>query len=146
MFSGKYHTEHGIYTVKIRSGKKKNKKNNSNCYKSNLDLDFRYSEMLKDLGYVNGHFANGIWEISVFIQKIAFDVNIEAHMEDLTYFSPYKYTNMDDGPKGEYLTDRIGDEVVNAEDNTENNFSHMFLFSLFTHQYNPNLIIKKIQK
>ena len=41
---------------------------------------------------------------------------------------------MDDGPKGEYLTDRIGDEVVNfIENNRENNFfAYVPFFSVHT--------------
>ncbi len=139
MFSGKYHTEHGIYTVKNSDrGKRKTRKIIPIVTKSNLDLDFFViPEMLKDLGYVNGHF--GKWhlgDIGFHPENSGFDVNIggNKHGGPGGYFSPYKYTNMDDGPKGEYLTDRIGDEVVNfIENNTENNFfAYVPFFSVHT--------------
>ena len=145
MLSGKYQNAHGIYSVVnpflgygSDRGSRKTRKLIPIKTKSNLDLDFFViPEMLKDLGYVNGHF--GKWhlgDIGFHPENSGFDVNIggNKHGGPGGYFSPYKYTNMDDGPKGEYLTDRIGDEVVNfIENNTENNFfAYVPFFSVHT--------------
>ena len=145
MLSGKYQNAHGIYSVVnpflgygSDRGSRKTRKLIPIKTKSNLDLDFFViPEMLKDLGYVNGHF--GKWhlgDIGFHPENSGFDVNIggNKHGGPGGYFSPYKYTNMDDGPKGEYLTDRIGDEVVNfIENNRENNFfAYVPFFSVHT--------------
>src|SRR5262249_18440485 len=49
-----------------------------------------------------------------FPDKHGFDINIAgtAAAQPTTYFSPYNIATLPDGPKGEYLTDRLGDEVV----------------------------------
>ena len=54
-----------------------------------------------------------------------FDINIGgcAYGQPKSYFSPYKNGTINDGPEGEYLTDRLGDEAVNfIEENKENPF------------------------
>jgi arylsulfatase A-like enzyme len=82
--------------------------------------------MLKSKGYSTGHF--GKWHMGpkgYFPEQMGFDINIggNEHGGPGSYFSPYKYPNMSNGPKDEYLTDRIGDEVVKfIEKNKENNF------------------------
>lgn len=49
-----------------------------------------------------------------FPDKHGFDINIAgtAASQPTTYFAPYNIATLPDGPKGEYLTDRLGDEVV----------------------------------
>src|ERR1051325_1072009 len=46
--------------------------------------------------------------------KHGFDVNIAgtAAAQPTTYFAPYNIATLPEGPKGEYLTDRLGDEVL----------------------------------
>jgi arylsulfatase A len=46
--------------------------------------------------------------------KHGFDVNIAgtAAANPKTYFAPYNIATLSEGPKGEYLTDRLGDEVL----------------------------------
>ena len=139
LLSGKYNTDHGIYTVKNSDrGSKKTRKLIPIETKTNLDLDFFViPEMLKDLGYVNGHF--GKWhlgDIGFHPENSGFDVNIggNKHGGPGSYFAPYPYVKLEDETKGEYLTDRIGDEVVKFIDiNKENNFfAYVPFFSVHT--------------
>ena len=145
MLSGKYQNTHGIFSVAnplfgygSDRGSRKTRKIIPIETKSNLDLDFFViPEMLKDVGYTNGHF--GKWhlgDVGFHPENSGFDVNIggNRHGGPGGYFSPYKYTNMDDGPNGEYLTDRIGDEVIKfIEKNRENHFfAYVPFFSVHT--------------
>lgn len=46
--------------------------------------------------------------------KHGFDINIAgtSASNPTTYFAPYKIATLPEGPKGEYLTDRLGDEAL----------------------------------
>ena len=139
MLTGKYHPFHGIYTVKNSDrGNKKTRKIIPIKTKTKLELQyFILPEMLKSKGYSTGHF--GKWHMGpkgYFPEQMGFDINIggNEHGGPGSYFSPYKYPNMSNGPKDEYLTDRIGDEVVKfIEKNKENNFfAYVPFFSVHT--------------
>ena len=139
MMSGKYHTEHGIYTVRNSDrGSRKTRKIIPVETKSTLDLDFFViPEMLKELGYTNGHF--GKWhlgDVGFHPEQSGFDINIggNKHGGPGSYFAPYPNPELENEPKGEYLTDRIGDEVVKFIDlNKENNFfAYVPFFSVHT--------------
>jgi len=139
LLSGKYNTDHGIYTVRNSDrGSKKTRKLIPIETKTNLDLDFFViPEMLKDLGYVNGHF--GKWhlgDIGFHPENSGFDVNIggNKHGGPGSYFAPYPYVELENETKGDYLTDRIGDEVIKfIENNRENNFfAYVPFFSVHT--------------
>ena len=139
MLSGKYHTEHGIYTVRNSDrGSRKTRKIIPIETKTTLDLDFFViPEMLKEMGYINGHF--GKWhlgDVGFHPEQSGFDVNIggNKHGGPGGYFAPYPNPELVNEPKGEYLTDRIGDEVVKFIDiNKENNFfAYVPFFSVHT--------------
>ena len=139
MLSGKYHTEHGIYTVRNSDrGSRKTRKIIPIETKTTLDLDFFViPEMLKEMDYTNGHF--GKWhlgDVGFHPEQSGFDVNIggNKHGGPGGYFAPYPNPELENEPKGEYLTDRIGDEVVKFIDiNKENNFfAYVPFFSVHT--------------
>ena len=139
MLSGKYHTEHGIYTVRNSDrGSRKTRKIIPIETKTTLDLDFFViPEMLKEVGYTNGHF--GKWhlgDVGFHPEQSGFDVNIggNRHGGPGGYFAPYPNPELENEPIGEYLTDRIGDEVVKFIDqNKENNFfAYVPFFSVHT--------------
>lgn len=71
-----------------------------------------------------------------FPEQMGFDINIggNEHGGPGSYFSPYKYPNISNGLKDEYLTDRLGDEVVKfIEKNKGNNFfAYVPFFSVHT--------------
>ena len=139
MLTGKYHPFHGIYSVKNSDrGNKKTRKIIPIKTKTKLELEyFILPEMLKSKGYSTGHF--GKWHMGpkgYYPEQMGFDINIggNEHGGPGSYFSPYKYPNMSNGPKDEYLKDRIGDEVVKfIEKNKENNFfAYVPFFSVHT--------------
>ena len=145
MLSGKYQNTHGIFSVAnplfgygSDRGSRKTRKIIPIETKSNLDLDFFViPEMLKEMGYTNGHF--GKWhlgDIGFHPENSGFDVNVggNRHGGPGGYFAPYPYPDLTDVPNGEYLTDRIGDEVVKfITANKENNFfAYVPFFSVHT--------------
>ena len=74
------------------------------------------AEVLKEAGYAT--FFTGKWHLGVedyYPDRQGFDTNlggIEAGQPPNGYFSPYKISTLPDGPKGEYLTDRLNNEAV----------------------------------
>ncbi len=73
------------------------------------------AEALKSDGYVTANI--GKWHLGgdeFYPEKQGFDVNIGGtHAPGVrSYFPPYKIPNLPDGPEGEYITDRLGDEAV----------------------------------
>ena len=74
------------------------------------------AEYLKQEGYVTGFF--GKWHLGdsgYFPEDQGFDINIGGHHRGSPpggYYSPYKNPKLEDGPEGEYLPDRLTDEVI----------------------------------
>ena len=139
MLTGKYNTEHGIYTVNNSDrGNIKTRKIIPIKTKNTLDLDFfLIPEMLKELGYINGHF--GKWhlgDIGYLPQDNGFDINIGGNKYGGpgSYFAPFPNVELKNINQGEYLTDIIGDEVVKfIEINKKNNFfAYVPFFSVHT--------------
>ena len=118
LLNGQYTPRHGIYTV-APSARGKAKQRRIIPIETKTELPASYvclAELLKKAGYATAHF--GKWhqgktdETGPTAQ--GFDVNIggtgEGHPK--RYFSPYKNAKLEDGPQGEYLTDRLTDEAV----------------------------------
>lgn len=88
----------------------------------NLPLsEITIAEALKRNGYRTAHI--GKWHCSIdslyFPQYQGYDINIAGCAKGSpaaegggSYFVPYNNPNLPDGPKGEFLTDRLGDECV----------------------------------
>ena len=141
MLSGKYTTEHHIYTVgNSERGNKKTRKLIPIKNNKILDLDFiLISEMFKSEGYTNGIF--GKWHLGpegFYPEQSGFDLNIGGCEKGGPgrggYFSPYENPKIEDGPEGEYLTDRIGNEVVKFIENNQNSpfFAYVPFYSVHT--------------
>jgi len=151
MLTGKYPTEHKIYTVgNSERGNRKTRKLIPTKNTTILDLDFfLISEMLKSKGYFNGHF--GKWHMGTkgfYPEQSGFDVNIGGYEKGGPgkggYFSPYNNPKLNDGPIGEYLTDRIGNEVIKfIEDNKNQSF---FAYVPFYSVHTPIQSKKEYQK
>ena len=84
------------------------------------------AEALKSAGYATAHI--GKWHLGnkeFWPEKQGFDKNIGGYHRGQPpgYFSPYNIPTLKDGPEGEYLTDREGEEASQfIEDNKDNPF------------------------
>ena len=99
--------------------------------------EYTIAEAFKDGGYKTAHF--GKWHLGEkeenWPENQGFDVNIGGWKKGAPhkdkkkgytgYFSPYGNPRMQDGPKGEYLTERLTDEVCEYID--ENDDSPFFI-------------------
>ncbi len=78
--------------------------------------EYNIARCLKDNGYRTYHV--GKWHLGTeeyYPHHQGFDVNIAGcHLghPHHGYFSPYQIENLEDGPQGEYLTDRLTDEAI----------------------------------
>lgn len=114
ILSGKYPAR--LDTTHYFGGKQKGKLLPA-PYRDNLPLEeVTLAESLKEAGYST--FFAGKWHLGgdgYDPEKQGFDVNkggFRAGMPPGGYFSPYKNPKLPDGPKGECLPDRLGDEAV----------------------------------
>jgi arylsulfatase A-like enzyme len=74
-----------------------------------------FARALREGGYRTGFI--GKWHLggpNFFPEKQGFDLNVGgcAKGSPPSYFSPYRIPTLPDGPKGEYLTDRLTDEAL----------------------------------
>ena len=118
LMSGQYAPRHGIYTVGDPwRGPKASRRlvpaeNTTTLSPGVVTL----AEALKAAGYVTAHL--GKWHLGkpgeAGPREQGFDVNLGGtHAgHPPTYFSPYRIATLDDGPEGEYLTDRLTDEAL----------------------------------
>jgi arylsulfatase A-like enzyme len=103
-------------------------------YVKNLPLkEVLLPEELKPAGYTNGffgkwHLNNRAGEVKYWPQEQGFDTNVAGHWRGGLYipnkfFSPWNIPNIENGPDGEYITDRLAQEATNfIEDNKDNPF------------------------
>lgn len=116
LMSGKYPPRHGIFTVgdPVR-GNHKFRKLQPTPNKTVLADEFvTVAEALKTNGYTTA--SMGKWHLGENPQTQGFDVNVAGKEWGSPsgggYHSPYKYPNLKQAEKGEYLTDRLTDEAV----------------------------------
>ncbi len=115
LMSGQYGPRHGVYTVANSDrGKAEFRKLIPIKNKTVLaDKFVTLAESLKAAGYVTA--TMGKWHLGADPTTQGFDVNIAGkHWGGPSgggYHSPYKYPNLVNREKGEYLTDRLGAEA-----------------------------------
>ncbi len=104
-----------------------------------LDFDkISLAEALKAHGYKTIHL--GKWHLGdtpeYYPEHHGFDVNVAGHKagKPNTYFSPYNLPNLEDGPSGEYLTDRLTTEAINFIEQNKKDpfFVYMAYYSVHT--------------
>ncbi len=94
------------------------------------------AEALKDAGYRTGFF--GKWHLGgngFLPENQGFDVNIGGHRRGSPpggYFSPYKNPKLTDGPKGEYLTERLTSEAISFLQDVPDEQPFLLYFSYYT--------------
>ncbi|MGY0314108.1 sulfatase (plasmid) [Alteromonas macleodii] len=114
LMSGQYGPRHGVYTVSPSTrGDAKTRKLIPIKNKRGISTDvITIAESLKTVGYTTGSF--GKWHLGPDPDEQGFDVNVAGSHQGMTfnYFSPYDLPNIKDGPKGEYLTERLTNEVI----------------------------------
>lgn len=92
-------------------------------YDRNLPLEEElFPEILQQAGYKTAflgkwHLNNPKGEETFWPDKQGFDVNIAGHFRGGLYiknkfFSPWDIPNLENGPEGEYMTDRLAEEAV----------------------------------
>jgi len=109
--------------------------------------------VLSDAGYATWHV--GKWHLGpehCWPEHHGFDVNVGGFDQGgpgRHYFSPYKNPRLEDGPEGEYLTDRLTDEAVNliegAEDDTPF-FMYLSHYAVHTPIMVPDKYLDKYEK
>lgn len=129
IFSGQYTPRHGVYTVNSAArGKSRNRRLIPVENIKTLDPDVTtIAEALRPAGYRSA--AIGKWHLGRDPETgplgQGFDLNVGGnHLgHPKSYFSPYKNPELDDGPEGESLTERLTDEALRfIDDNRQNPF------------------------
>lgn len=120
LFSGQYAPRTGIYTV-ANSDRGPDEQRKLIPVENKLYLDeenLTITEILQENGYRTAHV--GKWHISKDPTRSGFDFNIagfEAGNPSARgmggYFSPFQNPHLEEGPEGQYLTDRLTDEAIN---------------------------------
>lgn len=120
LMSGQYSPRHGIYTVSSgERGPQQRFQFKPVQNETVLSLDIpTWAERVREAGYFTAHV--GKWHLgnppTHGPQQQGFDVNIGGYHLGRPrggYFSPYRNPALEDGPDGEYLTDRLVDETLN---------------------------------
>ena len=118
LMSGQYTPRHGVITVgKSERGPAHLRKLIPIPNKTTLDTNVvTIAEALKPAGYRSA--CIGKWHLGndpqLGPEGQGFDVNVGGYRagHPKSYFSPYHNPQLTDGPKGEYLTDRLTDEAL----------------------------------
>ncbi|QTD37356.1 sulfatase [Polaribacter batillariae] len=139
--------KHGIYTVgSSERGKSKFRKlvptKNTTILKESFTT---LGEALQENGYTTA--TMGKWHLSENPITQGFNINIGGTTagHPKSYFSPYKNKALKDGPKGEYLTDRITTEAINFITKNKKNpfFLYLPYYTVHTPLQGKEKLVKK---
>lgn len=140
LLSGQYAPRHGVYTVgSPERGKSIYRKIIPSSNKTKLsENNLTFAEVLQANDYVTAHL--GKWHLGdgpTGPLERGFDYNFGGNQagNPKTYFSPYKNKNLSDGPKGEYLTDRLAAEAIKFIDQYQD--STFFIYFPFYNVHTP---------
>lgn len=148
LFSGQNTPRHGVYTVGTSErGRTESRKLIPTANLDMLDDSvFTLAELMKASGYQTA--TIGKWHIGKDPRSQGFDLNIAGNAKGNapSYFPPYQNPDLADGPRGEYITDRLGDEAVNYLKNRESGkpfFLYLPNFAVHTPLQAPEDLKKK---
>lgn len=151
MLTGKNTPRHGMYTVNGSDrGDRKRRKLVSVRNRIELPDSIRLlPRILKDMGYQTFHV--GKWHVTEDPCKAGMDINIGGGRmgNPATYFSPYRNRYLTDGEKGEFLTDRLGDEAVRLIEQADGKkpyFLYYAPYAVHTPLEAPEEIVEKYRK
>lgn len=111
-------------------------------YERNLPLEeVTFPELLQEAGYKNTflgkwHLNNRPGEGKFWPEKHGFDINVAGHFRGglyikNKYFSPWDIPNIENGPEGEYMTDRLAEEAASFITNHDDS-PFLVYFSFYT--------------
>jgi arylsulfatase A-like enzyme len=106
------------------------------------------SRALRSAGYVTA--SIGKWHLGgeeYYPGKHGFDINVAGSSAPAppSYFAPYKIATLPEGPQGEYLTDRLGEEAARFIEQHKDKpfFLYMPLFAVHTPIQGKEALIQK---
>lgn len=115
VYTGQSTPRHGVFTVAAPArGNAKHRRLIPSPNLRVLDPSIpTYPKLLQQVGYQTSHI--GKWHLGEDPTENGYDVNIGGTLAGHPpggYFSPYQNSALEDGPEGEYLTDRLGREAA----------------------------------
>jgi arylsulfatase A-like enzyme len=154
IMSGQYAPRTGIYTVR-KSDRGESEQRRLIPTENTWDLEndlVTLAESIKAAGYATAFM--GKWHLGDGEQSgpliQGFDINIGGNRSGAgSYFAPYENPNMEEGPDGEYMTDRLTDEAVKfieAQDAETPFFLYLSHFAVHTPIEAPDATIAKYEK
>lgn len=141
MISGMNSPHHGVYTVANSDrGKIQTRKLIPTTNTVHLSIDeFTLHDMFKSKAYITSNF--GKWHVGNDPKLQGVDVNVGGSHRGGPgpngYFAPYNLDNIQDGPEGEYLTERLTNEAITFVN--ENADKPFFLYLPFYTIHTPIL-------
>ena len=133
--TGRYTPRHGILTV--GSPKRGKAKNRALTPPTSLKVlpseEVTLAEHLKTAGYSSAHV--GKWHLGDDPKTQGYDINVGGNQlgHPKSYFAPYKNPDLQDGPEGEYLTERLTTEAIGLLDTLEAPFLlHLAYYTVHT--------------
>ena len=151
LMTGLYAPRHGIYTVgNSDRGDKSKRRLVPIKNQTLLDTSFmNLPRFFQERGYRTC--IAGKWHLSQDPTEYGFDENYGGNQQGhpRSYFAPYRNPTLVDGPKDEYLTDRLAEEVKGfiRRHHTQPYFTYVPFYSVHTPiQPRPDLVGKYEQK
>lgn len=138
LFTGKNTPRHGMYTVNpAERGDPRTRQLIASLNADSIPSDiYNLANLFNDADYTTAHI--GKWHLSENPLTHGFDYNIggdnRGNPGQGGYFAPYNIANIEQGPEGEYLTDRLADEAINFIKTYKDEpfFLHMSYYTVHT--------------
>ena len=152
LLTGMNTPKHGIYTV--NPADRGNPRTRQLIAAENADSIMPHHYTLGHLFSDNGYktCAIGKWHLSSDPRNNGFHINIGGDTRGNPgqggYFAPYNITNIEQGPDGEYLTDRLTDEAISfiRENKEQPFFLYMSYYTVHTPLMGKEHLVEKYRQ